>query len=325
LLFGVLKRNVRSPNYALTPIGAVAALARLREQTLPSLADIPFFNPRARATAADPTWAGQLTRQAFFAAIFAAAVLAVAISMPAILSSRGGGSTSSAWALHSSVGVTGTSDTLVADLSVGTFVGRVPFVQQLQYYSDITGSAPAVARFAVGAREASLAAYVQGVGQQVTLPYLNDAVTKKQSIDQWNNAVALYEKRRKSEQEDSVYGAVGLLAAGQIASSQAWQAPALAIGTHMAATSTFYACIGNGYCGAMANGETPYLGAAACSYNLPFGTRFRIENDPSGRVFTCVDRGALTPTWVDVWFYNATDGWAWQSLVGTRSNIIIVG
>ena len=74
----------------------------------------------------------------------------------------------------------------------------------------------------------------------------------------------------------------------------------------------------------MATGQAPFEGAAACSSNLPFGTRFSIANDPAGRVFTCLDRGALSPTWVDVWFYDAADGWAWQSIVGTSSDIIIV-
>jgi hypothetical protein len=75
----------------------------------------------------------------------------------------------------------------------------------------------------------------------------------------------------------------------------------------------------------MANGQQAFPGAAACSYNMPFGTKFRIENDPAGRVFVCADRGALSASWVDIWFYDNADGWAWQSTVGTRSNIIIVG
>ena len=58
--------------------------------------------------------------------------------------------------------------------------------------------------------------------------------------------------------------------------------------------------------------------------NLPFGTRFVITDDPSQRIFVCLDRGALAATWVDVWFYDVADGWAWQSGLGTRSDIIIV-
>jgi hypothetical protein len=296
----------------------VAALARLRQQTFPSLGDIPYFSPRAGATVARPTWTGQLTRQAFFATLFAALVLATTISLPAILSSRGGDAGSSLTALHSSTGVTGTSDTLVEDLSVSTFIGGVPFVQQIRYYDGVTGSLPLAQRFVAGAREAGLAEYVQNVGQRVTLPYLSDAVAKKQAIDVWNNAVAQSQQLEARQAE--------LRAAAAIpASVQAWQAPPVAIGTKLASTSTFYACIGNGFCGHMANGQFPYPGAAACSNNLPFGTRFRIDGDPSGLVFTCVDRGALTATWVDVWFYDVADGWAWQANIGTHNNITIVG
>ncbi len=313
MLFAVLKRNPRASEYALTAAGAVAALSGLRDQAFPSLAEIPYF-PKGRAGGANPAWVGQLARQAFFATLFAGLVLAAAITIPAALSFRGGDAASAATALHSSTGVTGTSDTLVEDLSVGTFVGRVPFVQQLNYYGSVTGSSASVQRFVVGAREAELVGYVQEVGQQVTLPYLSDAVQTKRAIDAWTGAVA--QARAADEQRQ--------LAAAQ-PPSVAWQAPPVAVGTRLASTVTFYACIGNGFCGHMANGEFPYAGAAACSGNLPFGTKFRIENDPAGQVFTCVDRGALSATWVDIWFYNAADGWAWQSLVGTSSNIIIVG
>jgi hypothetical protein len=82
--------------------------------------------------------------------------------------------------------------------------------------------------------------------------------------------------------------------------------------------------VGNGFCGNMASGQRPFPGAAACSSNLPMGTRFVIADDPNQTVFTCLDRGALAATWVDVWFYDAADGWAWQANVGTSSEITIV-
>jgi hypothetical protein len=296
----------------------VAALTGLRDQALPSLSELPYFHPQAGAAGASPAWMGQLARQAFFATAFAALVLAAAIAIPAALSFRGGDSASAATALHSSTGVTGTSDTLVEDLSVGTFVGGVPFVQQLNYYGSVTGSSPAVMRFVAGARQAELVGYMQEVGQQVALPYLSDAVQTKRAIDTWTSAVTQAQAAEEQRQTQ-----VRAAAAQPI--SLAWQASPLATGTKLASTVTFYACIGNGFCGAMANGELVYPGAAACSGDLPFGTKFRIENDPSGRVFTCVDRGALSATWVDIWFYDVADGWAWQSLVGTSSNITIVG
>jgi hypothetical protein len=75
----------------------------------------------------------------------------------------------------------------------------------------------------------------------------------------------------------------------------------------------------------MASGIQVFEGAAACSADLPFGTRIRINGDPTGRVYECLDRGHLANTWIDVFFYDTRDGIAWQSLLGgTVSNIEIV-
>lgn len=90
------------------------------------------------------------------------------------------------------------------------------------------------------------------------------------------------------------------------------------------ATITFYSCTGEGFCGNMANGQPVHEGAAACSDNLPLGTALRVLSDPSGRVLVCMDRGLLSPTWIDVFFYSAADGWAWQSVTGTVSDIEIL-
>jgi hypothetical protein len=68
-----------------------------------------------------------------------------------------------------------------------------------------------------------------------------------------------------------------------------------------------------------------FEGAAACSSNLPMGTRLKIEGDPTGRVYECLDRGMLPATWIDVYFENTSDGIAWASnLGGTTANIEIV-
>lgn len=315
MLFSVLNRNARANEYALTSAGAVAALSRLRQQSFPSFPDIPYFSPRPRAATAPPSWLGNIARQAFYAAVVAGLVLTAAIMVPTVISSRGGGSASAATALHSSIGATGTAGTTVEDLSVSTFVGRVPFVQQLNYYGAAS-SAPSVQRFVMGARQAQVASYVSNVGEQVTLRYLSNAVQAKQAVTAWQKA-----------SDDGKAAEARRLAAlyPRSAVPLAWQPSSIASGTELASTVTFYACVGNGFCGHMANGTSPYAGAAACSYNLSLGTRFRIENDPSGSVFTCTDRGALSATWVDIWFYDAADGWAWQSMVGTRGNLIIVG
>lgn len=59
--------------------------------------------------------------------------------------------------------------------------------------------------------------------------------------------------------------------------------------------------------GTMADGRTTYLGAAACSYDLPFGTQVMLSD---GFVVTCEDRGMLgygSPTWLDIW--SPSYGW----------------
>lgn len=100
-----------------------------------------------------------------------------------------------------------------------------------------------------------------------------------------------------------------------------------AAGTIVRARITIYGCTGpgGGFCGGTASGVKVFEGAAACSRDLPFGTKLRIQGDPTGRVYECVDRGALAPTWVDVFFYDTRAGMAWQSSLGsTIANIEIV-
>jgi len=87
---------------------------------------------------------------------------------------------------------------------------------------------------------------------------------------------------------------------------------------------TFYDCADQGFCGAMANGHIVYEGAAACSWNLQIGTKFVIEGDPTGRIYTCEDRGLLDNTWVDIFWHAPADGWLWQSAVGRWGVIEIV-
>jgi hypothetical protein len=98
-------------------------------------------------------------------------------------------------------------------------------------------------------------------------------------------------------------------------------------GTVLRSRVTVYGCTGpgGGFCGGMASGFKVFEGAAACSYNLPFGTKFRIHGDATGRTYECLDRGALGATWVDIFFHNTTAGINWASnLGGTTVNIEIV-
>jgi len=105
------------------------------------------------------------------------------------------------------------------------------------------------------------------------------------------------------------------------------RASGLVAGTVLPARITIYGCVGpgGGFCGGMSSGHRVFEGAAACSTNLPFGTKLRIHGDPTGRVYECLDRGGLSTTWVDVFFYDTSQGMAWQSaLGGTTANIEIV-
>lgn len=87
---------------------------------------------------------------------------------------------------------------------------------------------------------------------------------------------------------------------------------------------TFYDCLDQGFCGDMYNGEPVYEGAAACSWDLPIGARFVIPGDPTGRVYVCKDRGLLPDTWVDVFWYDPAEGWAWQAQVGRLGAIDVI-
>ncbi|HEY7467269.1 MAG TPA: hypothetical protein VIB47_11320 [Dehalococcoidia bacterium] len=87
---------------------------------------------------------------------------------------------------------------------------------------------------------------------------------------------------------------------------------------------TFYDCLDQGFCGTMKYGEEVYEGAAACSWDLPAGTRFRILGDPTKRTYVCEDRGELEDTWVDIFFNDPDDGWDWQEAVGRYGTIEIV-
>jgi hypothetical protein len=309
LFFSVLRRDAGAPDYALASTSAVAALAQ-RRTAIPTALDGGFAQQAAAAGAA---WLGQLTRRALLTAGFAAFVLAAALSIPAWMSFAGTSAVTVTTGIRSSADITGTMATTTEDLSASTFVGRVPFVQQQRYYAAVSNVAPPAQRFVLGARQSALAGYVQDVGARVALPYLNDAVATTQAVDAWSAAVAEGERQ----------AAIARVSSGSYAPT-AWQAPPAQAGTKLPSTVTFYACVGNGFCGTMASGLAPFEGAAACSGNLAFGTKFIIDSDPSQRVFQCLDRGALAATWVDVWFYDAADGWAWQSLVGTSSTITIV-
>lgn len=309
------ERSARAVSYALPASGAASIPGALSPRAFPNLLDPPTFRPRPRAVAAELPLFGrarsQLKRWGLAAAGIAALVLVLATALPAVAAMRGGDATTRELVTYgSSAGVTGTAATRVEDLGTPTFVGQIPFVRQLRYIGAVAGAQPEARQFVETARQASVAQYVQNVSTQMTLPYLHDAI-------ETNNAAVAYAAAVEAQQRQQAVAAA-------VSGPAAWQSPPITSGTLIpGATVTFYACVGNGFCGTMANGQQVFAGAAACSADLPFGTRFTVSNDPTGRVFTCLDRGALSSTWVDIWFYDVAEGYAWQSYVGTVSDIII--
>jgi hypothetical protein len=94
-------------------------------------------------------------------------------------------------------------------------------------------------------------------------------------------------------------------------------------GYQLSSRLTFYSCE-EGFCGVTASGAQVGPGVAACSYNLAFGTQFRIVGDPTGSIWTCLDRGWLSDTWVDVWFYSNAEGYAYTGMLGQYVTIEIL-
>ncbi len=129
------------------------------------------------------------------------------------------------------------------------------------------------------------------------------------------------------QQNEAVYQALRSINDARIAQARSAPAPAtslnaasgLAAGSVIRARITIYGCTGpgGGFCHHMYSGIQAFPGAAACSNNLPLGTKLTIAGDPTGRVYECLDRGSLSPTWIDVYFDDTTEGMAWQSQLGS--------
>ena len=109
------------------------------------------------------------------------------------------------------------------------------------------------------------------------------------------------------------------------ASASVAASSALQPGDRVTVTVSYYYCEqvaggyvgdGGGFCGRMRDGNPVYPGAAACDY-ANFGQRFRIEGDPTGRIYTCADTGgSVHGGHRDIWFLNNRDGADWQRVVG---------
>ncbi|MCH8199987.1 MAG: hypothetical protein IIA54_07980, partial [Chloroflexi bacterium] len=109
--------------------------------------------------------------------------------------------------------------------------------------------------------------------------------------------------------------------------------PALAPGDRVEAPLTFYYCQysegtptgdGGGFCGAMRDGSVVFPGAAACAFEY-LGQLFRIEGDPSGRIYRCADTGSgIAGLHRDIWFETSAEGWQWQQQIGYSALIEIL-
>ncbi len=109
---------------------------------------------------------------------------------------------------------------------------------------------------------------------------------------------------------------------------------ALVPGDRVTATVSFYYCQlgvkgrhpgdGGNFCGVMRDGSVVYEGAAACAYEY-LGQQFRIQGDPTGRVYRCADTGsAVHGLHRDIWFMSSDEGWEWQLEVGQVATIEIL-
>jgi hypothetical protein len=260
-------------------------------------------------------------KKALLAMLVVASLVLVATSLPA-WGELGSGSAASAPAamVRSSAGETGGPATRVESLGAHSFLSRNPFVSRARLLNATNGGGSPF-HFVAGAAQASIADYVTGLGFHAALPYQNAALSAQRAADSWNAAVIdeVLEQQAEAASVGSVPITVGSPPVDAIWSSN------LAGGTIISnVTVTFYACVGNGFCGNMATGHQVYPGAAACSYDMAFGTKFVVVNDPSQRVFTCMDRGALASPWVDIWFYSVAEGQSWIANVGGVSDIRIV-
>jgi hypothetical protein len=195
-----------------------------------------------------------------------------------------------------------------------------------------TSSASAATREAVPVSGATAAA--GGGWEQAYALAVPDAAARgvallgeTQRQHQIDTLIALHEwgEREKAAQEAQQARAAGYPAPGRPTTYNT--SSGYGPGTVLYARITIYGCVGRGggFCGGMASGYTVFEGSAACSSDMKMGTKFTVQGDPTGRVYECMDRGHLASPWVDIFFYNTADGFAWASaLGGTHANITIV-
>jgi len=321
LLFSQIQRRPASPFFASSG-AAVAALADLR-LSFPRLVDPPTFVPRTRPLGVGPAWLAWLQERLggrLAVAALAAVTLTVATALPAWAALQPSAPAASVAELRSSPGVTGTGTSRLEDLSVGTFLRELPLVQHFRFSQLATRRPQDGFAFVLGAREASIARYGESLSARVVLPQLDGAIRTKQAASTWMVAGA---EADLAAQERAAAEAAAQ-AERETAERPHRSVPGGIVAGSLSGYVTYYDCVPDGFCGTMSSGELAFEGAAACSYDLPLGTRFTIAGDPTGRVYVCLDRGAVAATWVDIWFYDSSDGAAWQASVGSYGEINVI-
>jgi hypothetical protein len=217
----------------------------------------------------------------------------------------------------SSAGVTGTASSRIEDVGLRSVMQDFPVTQYQRIQSIVAGPGQVTFGFGNTVHEAQIARYGESLSANVMLPQLDGALQTKAAAAKYMEAMVAYEEAQEAARQAAAVPPPGDFS-GSVDSSGSVSGSIA--GTYI----TFYDCAIGGFCGNMASGTQVFAGAAACSYNLPSGTRFTIDGDPTGRTYVCLDRGGHGPTWVDIWFYHPDDGYSWQSIVGAYGTINII-
>ncbi|MSQ29205.1 MAG: hypothetical protein EXR68_01790 [Dehalococcoidia bacterium] len=132
---------------------------------------------------------------------------------------------------------------------------------------------------------------------------------------------------------DDVHAQARPLSVGAPPVAEGTATSALVPGQRLVVPVSFYYCEhtagtsygdGGGFCGAMADGNIVYTGAAACA-RAYMGQVFRIAGDPVGRIYRCADTGsAIAGLHRDIWFRTSDEGWRWRSGLGHTVEIEIL-
>jgi hypothetical protein len=323
LLFSQTQRRPNTATIVASSGAAVAALVDLRLRSLPRLIEPPTFIPRTRALQLQPAWLAWIEARLggrLALAGLVALILVVATAVPAWAALQPGAAQPDVARVASSAGVTGTASSRLEDVGLRTVMQDFSVTQYQRIQAAVAGPGQLSFGFGNTVREAQIAQYGDTVSAQVMLPQIDGALQTKAAAVKYMTAMADYEAAQEAARQAAAPPPAGQYGAfdGNVDSSGS------ATGSISGAYITFYDCASGGFCGSMSSGDQVFAGAAACSYNLATGTRFTIDGDPSGRTYVCLDRGGGGPTWIDIWFYDPSDGYAWQGVVGNYGTINII-